>query len=108
MACCQYRTNPLPKQMVSYCQLDPQKKLQKFGSKYNDFHSKNMHLKISSAKCQPLDLGFNLIASTWTLWTPYGIGDLVNAGSGNGLLLESTKPLPEPKVSYQFGPVTTT
>ena len=31
---------------------------------------------------------------------------LVNTGSGNGLLLDDTKPLPEPMLAYQkYGPV---
>ena len=37
---------------------------------------------------------------------PYGIGYLVNTGSGNGLLPDGTKPLPEPMLTYhQQGPV---
>ena len=32
--------------------------------------------------------------------TPYGDRDLVNIGSGNGLLPDGTKPLPEPMSSY--------
>ena len=31
--------------------------------------------------------------------TPYDEIDLTNMGSGNGLLLDSTKPLPEPMVN---------
>ena len=39
------------------------------------------------------------------LMTPYGI--TVNIGSGNGLLPDGTKPLPEPMLTYhQEGPVT--
>ena len=36
--------------------------------------------------------------------TPYGVIELVNIGSGNGLVLSSTKPLPEPMMTYhQWG-----
>ena len=34
------------------------------------------------------------------LVTPYGDRDLVNIGSGNGLLPDGTKPLPEPMLTY--------
>ena len=39
----------------------------------------------------------------WGLVTPYDVGDeiLVNTGSGNGLLPNSTKPLPETMLTYQ-------
>ena len=32
--------------------------------------------------------------------TPYGIMDLVNIGSGNGLLPDGTKPLPKSMFTY--------
>ena len=34
------------------------------------------------------------------LLTPFGVGDLGNTGSGNGLLPDSTKPLPEPMLTH--------
>ena len=41
------------------------------------------------------------------LVTPYGDMEIwVNIGSGNGLLPDGTKPLPEPMLTYQWGPVT--
>ena len=36
----------------------------------------------------------------WGLVTPYGDIDLVNIGSGNGLLPDGTKPLPESMLTY--------
>ena len=38
--------------------------------------------------------------------TPYGDRDLGNIGSGNGLVPDGTKPLPEPMLIYhQWGPL---
>ena len=33
---------------------------------------------------------------------PYGIIELVNTSSGNGLLPDGTKPLPEPMLTYEL------
>ena len=42
------------------------------------------------------------------MWPSDAVGDmdLVNIGSGNGLLPDGTKPLPEPMLTYHQGPVT--
>ena len=40
------------------------------------------------------------------LVTPYDDKDWVNNGSGNGLLPDGTKPLPEPMLTYQHGLLT--
>ena len=43
----------------------------------------------------------------WSLGMPYGDRDLGQLGSGNGLLPDGTKPLPEPMLTYyQQGPMT--
>ena len=39
---------------------------------------------------------------------PYGDIDLGNIGSGNGLLPDDTKPLPEPILNHKYGPVAIT
>ena len=42
-----------------------------------------------------------------SLVTPYDDTNYVNIGLDNGLLLDGTKPLPEPMLTYhQYGPLT--
>ena len=43
---------------------------------------------------------FQFVLTHWGPVTPYGANIWVNIGSGNGLLLDGTKPLPEPMLTY--------
>ena len=46
---------------------------------------------------------WSMILNHWCLVTPYGDMIWVNLGSGNGLLPDGTKPLPEPKLTFHWG-----
>ena len=54
--------------------------------------TKPQHLKDSRT-------ALRLELSHWDLVTPFGDMDLANIGSGNGLLPDGTKPLPEPMLT---------
>ena len=59
-----------------------------------------------SVKCQPFCLGLNELTYCG-LVMPYGDIDLGHIGSGNGLLPDGTKPLPEPMLTvHNLSPVT--
>ena len=58
------------------------------------FSFEKMHLKMSSAKWQPFYWGLNVLTHCGLVMS-YGILDSINIGSGNGLLPDGTKPLPE-------------
>ena len=67
----------------------------------------NMCLKITLLQLvPPLPRVNGLMSAHCGLVTPYGDIILVNNGSGNGLLPDGTKPLPEPMFTYhEYGPV---
>ena len=61
---------------------------------------------MSSAKYWPFCAGHHMLTHCG-LVTPYGDRNSINIGSGNGLLPDSIKPLPEPMLSdHQWSPVT--
>ena len=62
------------------------------------FSLKKMHVKMSSAKWRPSSFCLNVLTH-WGLVTPCGIIQLGQHDSGNGLLPNSTKPLPEPMLT---------
>ena len=52
--CRPFGAKPLSKPMLVYCQLNPYKQTSvEFWSKYKTFHSRKIHIKISSAKWRP-------------------------------------------------------
>ena len=62
----------------------------------------------SSLNCHPT---VKILANALThcgLVRPYGDIELVNNGSGNGLLPDGTKPLPKPMLTCQWNTITTT
>ena len=58
-----------------------------------------MNLYMFSAKLWPFCFGHNMLTHCG-LVTPYGVGILVNIGSGNVFLLDGTKHLPEQMLTY--------
>ena len=69
------------------------------------FSFKKMHLKMLSWKWRPFCFGLNVLTHCG-LVRPYGDIDRDSIGSGNGLLPDSTEPIPEPVLTYhQWGPV---
>ena len=64
---------------------------------------KKMHLKMLSVKWQPFCLSLNVLMLTWPIlfrWPGSSSLIYVDIGSGNGLLPDGTKPLPEPMLMY--------
>ena len=59
MACCLFGVKPLSKPMLSYCQVDPN--FSEISIKIQNISFVIMHLKISSAECQPFCLGLNVL-----------------------------------------------
>ena len=99
-----FSAQPLPVWMPMY-RWDPyQQTPEEFGSKYKKC--------TSNVVCKMAAILFRLrwVNSLWPIVTPHDIMDLGhNIGSGNGLLPDGTKPLPEPMLSYyQLGPLTFT
>ena len=59
-----FSPKPSPKPIPTCCQLDPQQQTSvKFESKYNSFHFKKMHFKMSSAKWCPFYSGLNVLTT---------------------------------------------
>ena len=64
------------------------------------FSFKKIHLKMSSGKWWPFCLGLNALIH-WPLGWFTASWILVNIGSGKGSVLDGTKPLPEPVLTYR-------
>ena len=74
-------------------------KFNKFGIKLWIFSLKQLHVNVF-AKCHSICPGPNVLIVAW--WCHMAADNWVNIGSGNGLVPDSPKPLPEPMVSTWF------
>ena len=63
-------------------------------------NSETKQMPVYSTTHPKFQVKFLSLLTHWGLVTPHGIGDLGNTGSGNGLLPDDTKPLPEPVLTY--------
>ena len=100
MACRWWGAKALPEPMLTYCQLDPKEQtFVKFTQNKKEYAFNIIHLKMST-KCWPFCSNINVLSHV--------VSDiLVNTGSGDSLLPDSTKPIHEPILTcHQRDPTT--